>query len=150
MKIYRATNIVSGEIREGLVSEVAEAIGRSKNATRDAARVGGLMKETWRMSELGECEDFPDHVERLGLRRVCPSCGKEFIAGRLNQTSCSRECSGRSFKKRHPEKCRLLGKPKVVAPIPVVAKPGMSAAEIDRMAKAVGTSYGIYVALNGL
>lgn len=150
MNIYRVTSMVSGEVHEGTSAEIAEMVGRSKNTVMDTARAGGILADIWNVVNLGECENLPDHVERLGLRRECPGCGKEFVAKSFRQWWCSTACVRRSYKKVHPEK---FNKPKAepkMEPKSVVEKPNLSLDEIRKLAWEAGMSYGIYVALNGL
>lgn len=144
MKLYRATNVITGEVRIGTANEMAELVGKSRPTVHEAALVGRVMCKTWHMCELGDCKEYAEYAEKYGLVRVCPNCGKRFIASSIRQKCCCDKCAQKYYYAKKKES--------VVEPVvePVEEKPKLTVWEIEERARAAGMRYGMYVALNGL
>lgn len=93
MKIARAINIHTNEAHEGTFEEVSNAIYSDQNVVRRAAVTGGKVDKQWLVTVIGDAEDFPEHLRRLGLEKQCVVCGRTFAANRHTTVCCSKECT---------------------------------------------------------
>ena len=93
MKIVRAINVYTNETHEGTFEEVSHAIYADQNVVRKAAATGGKVDKQWIVAVIGDAEDFPHHLRRLGLEKECVVCGKTFAAKRPTILCCSKNCT---------------------------------------------------------
>ena len=123
---YRAKS-KDGKVIEGTAVEIADLLFITALDVYKAHNAGSLLLKKWKLELIGKSL----------YTRKCVFCGKEFESIYAYTKYCSRACNNKANKAE-----RKAAKNNIVKM--------QSAGEIDRLARAAGLSYGMYVAKMGL
>jgi hypothetical protein len=151
MYIYRLTNTETGAVLEGTAAEMAEEMGINLSSLRQACARGQRVRHIWGVECLGEAYLLPEHAKRLGMIKPCAVCGKPFAAKRQKDCCCSKECTRINENRRRQEWWKEQSEINRSTKNPKRRKKkGLTAAEINKRARAEHLTYGQYVAKYGL
>ena len=130
---YRAVSIKTGKVIEGNAEYIGNELFSNRYSVQEAANLNRLLLDEWKVEWIGK-EVF---------KRICKyeKCQKEFETMCGHKVFCCTECAV-AAQGAERSKIKITTKKKSIKI--------QSMEEVQRMARAAGMSYGMYVARNGL